>query len=101
VILRKSSNDLLWANTEETISHVSNLKYSGGQCSVIEWITNINYIKCVGFEVLTPMVVKSTIFWNIALCSPLKGNQRFGGTYRLHLQGRIISCARNQLVTCS
>jgi hypothetical protein len=30
--------------------------------------------------------IKSTIFWDVALCSPLKVNQRFGGTYRLHLQ---------------
>jgi hypothetical protein len=29
-------------------------------------------------------------------CSPLKVNRRFGGTYRLHLQGRTISQARIQ-----
>jgi hypothetical protein len=40
--------------------------------------------------------MKSCIFWYITPCSPLKGNRRFGGTYRLHLQGRIISQARNQ-----
>jgi hypothetical protein len=34
---------------------------------------------------------KSTIFLDIAPCSPLKVILRFGGTYRLHLQGRIIS----------
>jgi hypothetical protein len=34
--------------------------------------------------------------WGITLCSPLKVNRRFGGTYRLHLQGRRISRARNQ-----
>jgi hypothetical protein len=31
--------------------------------------------------------MKSTIFWDITLCSPLGVNRRFGGTYRLHLQG--------------
>jgi hypothetical protein len=31
---------------------------------------------------------KSTIFWNITPCSPLSVNRSFGGTYRLHLQGR-------------
>jgi hypothetical protein len=51
----------------------------------------------VGFEVLTVVVVKSTIFWVIALCTPLKVNRRFGGTYRLHLQGGRISQARNHL----
>jgi hypothetical protein len=31
--------------------------------------------------------MESTIFWDITTCSPLKVNRRFGGTYRLHLQG--------------
>jgi hypothetical protein len=30
----------------------------------------------VGFEVLTAVVMKSTIFWDITLCSPLKVNRR-------------------------
>jgi hypothetical protein len=41
------------------------------------------------------VVVKSIIFWDITPCSPLSVNRRFGGTYRLHLQGRRSS-ARNQ-----
>jgi hypothetical protein len=32
--------------------------------------------------------VKSIIFWDMTSCSPLSFNRRFGGTYRLHLQGR-------------
>jgi hypothetical protein len=40
----------------------------------------------VGFEVLTPVVMKSTIFWYITQCSPLKVNRRFRGTCRLHLR---------------
>jgi hypothetical protein len=51
----------------------------------------------VGFEVFTALVMKSTIFWDITPCNPLKVNRRFGGTYCLHLQGRKISRARNQL----
>jgi hypothetical protein len=39
---------------------------------------------------------KSTIFWDITLCSFLKVNQCFGGIYRLHLHGQIISRARYQ-----
>jgi hypothetical protein len=50
----------------------------------------------VGFEVLTVVVMKSTIFWDITPCSPLSVNRRFEGTYRHHLQGRKISWARNQ-----
>jgi hypothetical protein len=34
--------------------------------------------------------------WDITSCSPLKVNRRFGGTYRLHLQSRRISRARDQ-----
>jgi hypothetical protein len=50
----------------------------------------------VGFEVLTAVVMKSSIFWDITPCSPLKVNRSFGGTCRFHLQGRKISLARNQ-----
>jgi hypothetical protein len=32
--------------------------------------------------------MKSTIFWDITLCSPFSVNRRLGGTYRLNLQGR-------------
>jgi hypothetical protein len=35
---------------------------------------NLNF---VGFEVLTAVVMKSPIFWDITLCSPLKVNRRF------------------------
>jgi hypothetical protein len=35
-------------------------------------------------------------FWGITPRSPLNVNRRFGGTCRLHLQGRRISQARNQ-----
>jgi hypothetical protein len=39
---------------------------------------------------------KSSIFWDIMLCSLLNINWCFGGTCRLHLQGQRISQARNQ-----
>jgi hypothetical protein len=32
--------------------------------------------------------MKSIIFWDMTPCSPLSVNRRFGGTYRLHLQGQ-------------
>jgi hypothetical protein len=44
--------------------------------------------KRVGFEAFTAVVMKSIIFWDMTPCSPLSFNRRFGGTYRLHLQGR-------------
>jgi hypothetical protein len=37
---------------------------------------------CVGFEVLTAVVMKSSIVWDVTQFSPLKVNRRFGGTYR-------------------
>jgi hypothetical protein len=39
------------------------------------------------------------IFWDTMPCSPPKANRRFGGTYRLHLQGRI-SRVRLRSHTC-
>jgi hypothetical protein len=54
-------------------------------------------VKDPRFEILTAMVVKISIFWDITLCSPLKVNLRFGGICRLHLQGRRISKARHLL----
>jgi hypothetical protein len=55
----------------------------------------------IGFEVLTAVAMKSIIFWDITPCSPLKVNRLLGGSYRLHLQGRRISRARNQRESCS
>jgi hypothetical protein len=40
--------------------------------------------------------LKSSIFLDITLCSSLKISRRFGGTCRLHVQGRRIIQARNQ-----
>jgi hypothetical protein len=47
--------------------------------------------KYVRFEVLTAVVMKISIFWDITSTSPFKVNRYFGGTCRLHLQGRRIS----------
>jgi hypothetical protein len=41
----------------------------------------------------TANFIKSSAFWDITPYSSLKVNRRFGGTYRLHLEGRRI---RNQ-----
>jgi hypothetical protein len=49
----------------------------------------------VGFEVLTAVVMGSSIFCYMTPCSTLK-NRRFGGIYRFHRQGRIISKVGNQ-----
>jgi hypothetical protein len=45
----------------------------------------------VGITLSRELKIKSSIFWDITPCSPLKLNQRFGGTCCLHLHGRRIS----------
>jgi hypothetical protein len=42
-------------------------------------------------EVLTGVVMNSSIFWYITPSNPLKVNGRFGGTCRLNLHGRSKS----------
>jgi hypothetical protein len=59
-----------------------------------------NLVFLVGFDVLTAAVMKSTVFWYITPCSPMKVNERFRGTYRPYLQGRRISRAWNQTELC-
>jgi hypothetical protein len=44
----------------------------------------------VGFEVFTAVTMKNAVFWDVAPCRSNEMNRRFGGMYRLHLQGRKI-----------
>jgi hypothetical protein len=48
---------------------------------------NDKFMNYVGFEVFTAVVMKSIIFWDMTSCSLLICNRRFGGKYRLRLQG--------------
>jgi hypothetical protein len=50
----------------------------------------------VVYDALTAVVVKSSTFWGIIVCSPLKVTRRFGEACCLHLQDQGISQARNQ-----
>jgi hypothetical protein len=45
-----------------------------------------NIIFVVGYEVVTVVIVKNSIFWNITPCSQLNVSRCFGGTCRLHLE---------------
>jgi hypothetical protein len=49
----------------------------------------------VRFEVLTAVTMKNSVFWDVAPCRYFV-NRRFGGTYRLHLQGIKNPRAMNQ-----
>jgi hypothetical protein len=46
-------------------------------------------IKFEKFEVFTAVTMKNAVLWDVAQCSS-SVNRRFGGTYRLHIQGRKI-----------
>jgi hypothetical protein len=43
-------------------------------------------LRQIQYEVLIAVVMKSSIFWDLTQCSPLKFNRRFGGTCRLHFR---------------
>jgi hypothetical protein len=45
--------------------------------------TKFTYVK---FEVFTAVTMKNAVFWDVTPCKSCV-NRRFGGTYRLHLQG--------------
>jgi hypothetical protein len=45
--------------------------------------------------------LKSSIFWNITPCSPVKVNQRFGGPYSLDHQDREVNQAKHKHVAGS
>jgi hypothetical protein len=76
---------VLWNSTELTFFRV---------ILVIRQVLLGSYV--VGFEVLTAVVTKRSVSLFITPCRPLKVSRHFEGTYRLHLQGRKISRARNQ-----
>jgi hypothetical protein len=49
-----------------------------------------NSLEVVGLEVLTAVVMKNSIFWDITRCGPLEFNRLFRGKRLLHLQCRRI-----------
>jgi hypothetical protein len=46
----------------------------------------------VGFEALTAVVMKSSVFWDITQCNPLKINRCFEGTALLDNCFMLVSC---------
>jgi hypothetical protein len=51
----------------------------------------VNKYRYIGSEVLVAVAMKISFFLDITPWSPLKFNQRFEGTCRLHLQGPRIN----------
>jgi hypothetical protein len=60
---------------------------------------SLNYTFIVRFEVFRAVTMKNAVFWDVALCTSCV-NRRFGGTYRLNLQGRKIR-ELHTTATCS
>jgi hypothetical protein len=70
------------------------------KCAPIRFLAFSNLFQClatlrksvvfiVRFEVFTAVTMKNAVFWDVTPCRSCV-NRRFGGTYRLHLQGRKI-----------
>jgi hypothetical protein len=59
------------------------------RCNLLSVPWNIYYLsdEQMYVAVWRTSKLKSSVLWDIMLYSPLKANQRFGGTYCLHLQG--------------
>jgi hypothetical protein len=71
-------------------------------CHFFENLTSNLKRKLCPFWCTIMVELKSSVFWDIMLRSPLKVNRCFGGTCRLHLQGRRICQARRlRLLSCS
>jgi hypothetical protein len=75
-------------------SHYSNI--------VITDIIIIINIVVVRFEVLTAVIIKNSVLWDVMAYNPLKVNRRSATPCRLHLQDRRIKSHKNQaqLATC-
>jgi hypothetical protein len=76
----------LWALIRETYEYYMNNWYRLKSWRYIDFMHYINCTYRVKNEIY---ILKSSIYWDITLCSPLKVSRRFRGTYRSLLQGRM------------
>jgi hypothetical protein len=90
-------------NTQATIEELLDASFSCGPCRIKESRRLVLHRTClkkrnglVSFEVLTAVVMKSFIFWDITPFSPVEVKRRFGETYCLHLQCRRVSQTSGQ-----
>jgi hypothetical protein len=58
----------------------------------IQIIVSKHHCHCMRFEVLTSVKMPLVVFWVVTPCEIVGGDQRFGGTYCLPLQGPTWSC---------
>jgi hypothetical protein len=68
-------------NIQDAMGHCSYLCITGNLILSLHHFYQENWPNtCVRFGVLRAVVMKSTIFWDITPCSPLKVNRRLGGS---------------------
>jgi hypothetical protein len=89
------------ADTHEPALYPSkNTLFSFTECRVFQSGLRLRERKkrmpLLGFEVLTAVIMKKSVCWDITSYIPLKVKRRFGGTYRIHFQGRRMSQAKNE-----
>jgi hypothetical protein len=74
--------------------------YSSCRPANIRFLVSYNFVR---FEVFTAMTMKNDVFWDVAPYIYFV-NRRFGGTYRLHLQGirnpRVMNQREQVAVSC-
>jgi hypothetical protein len=62
------------------------------QINYFKFESNFHY---VGFEVLTAVVINTSVFWDITLCSPLKVSPRFreriASTFRVEKYAALLA----------
>jgi hypothetical protein len=99
VILQSASNCCTWSNFhwQTTLQHMAIwiicAHFTIHERKNIE--TETGAVQVLTLELKLHYAVKSSNFWYITPCSPLKVNQHSEGTCRLHLRGWSISQARN------
>jgi hypothetical protein len=56
----------------------------------LSWARSIKSIPFHPISLRSILILKNAVFWGVAPCRCSGLNRRFGGLYRLHLQGRKI-----------
>jgi hypothetical protein len=70
-----------YKSCSSTLRHILN-------CPLVSAHLGSNVLLCIWIYIVWTKY-KLNILWDVTLCSPLKVNRHFGGTYGLHLQGRV------------
>jgi hypothetical protein len=73
---------MFYSLTEQQIEKIMRFIRTGNSVVLI--------LSLIGYEVLTKVAMKSSVFWDITPWSPVKINQCFGDTFDLHLHDRKV-----------